>query len=90
MRLAGADLGAFSIRSLALSGSTVIVGTDWEGVWRSPDEGRTWRVITAGLSPTPHVNALVVDPQRSEAATTPPADTARPAYAAGDGRTRTA
>lgn len=66
---AGSGLGSTSapgIRALALSGTAVIVGTSWEGVWRSLDEGRTWRATTAGLPVRPHVNALLVDPRRRE------------------------
>jgi photosystem II stability/assembly factor-like uncharacterized protein len=65
----GTGLGSSAgpgVRALALSGSAVIVGTSWEGVWRSLDEGRTWRATTAGFPIRPHVNALVVDPQRPE------------------------
>jgi photosystem II stability/assembly factor-like uncharacterized protein len=66
---AGSGLGSTSlpgIRALVLSGTAVIVGTNWEGVWRSLDEGRTWRATTAGLPIRPHVNALLVDPRRRE------------------------
>jgi len=66
---AGSGLGSTSapgIRALALSGTAVLVGTSWEGVWRSLDEGRTWRATTAGLPIRPHVNALLVDPRRRE------------------------
>ncbi len=66
---AGSGLGSTSapgIRALALSGTAVIVGTTWEGVWRSLDEGRTWSATTAGLPIRPHVNALLVDPRRRE------------------------
>ncbi len=66
---AGNGLGNFSgpgIRALALSGTAVIAGTSWEGVWRSFDEGRTWQDITARLPIRPHVNALLVDPRRRE------------------------
>jgi photosystem II stability/assembly factor-like uncharacterized protein len=67
---AGSGLGSSSnsggIRTLALSGTAVIVGTNWEGVWRSLDEGRTWRAATAGFPIRPHVNALLVDPRRRE------------------------
>lgn len=65
----GGGLGSSSIpdvRALALSGTAVIVGTTWEGVWRSLDEGRTWQDITARLPIRPHANALLVDPRRSE------------------------
>src|SRR5215207_7384799 len=66
---AGSGLGSTSapgIRALALSGTAVIAGTSWEGVWRSLDEGRTWRATTAGLPIRPHVNTLLVDPLRRE------------------------
>ncbi|HEX5718450.1 MAG TPA: hypothetical protein VF179_19970 [Thermoanaerobaculia bacterium] len=66
---AGTGLGNTSapgIRALALSGSAVIVGTSWEGVWRSLDEGRTWRATTAGLPTRPPVSTLLVDPRRPE------------------------
>ncbi|HYG61464.1 MAG TPA: hypothetical protein VEL74_02700, partial [Thermoanaerobaculia bacterium] len=66
---AGSGLGSTSapgVRALALSGAVVIAGTTWEGLWRSLDEGRTWRAITAGFPGRPHVNALVVDPRRPE------------------------
>jgi photosystem II stability/assembly factor-like uncharacterized protein len=65
----GGNLGSSSapgLRALALSGTAVIAGTSWEGVWRSLDEGRTWRATTAGLPIRPHVNTLLADPRRPE------------------------
>ena len=41
-------------------------------------------------TPVEYAIRLLVDPQKSEAATAPPADTGRPAFATGGGRTRTA
>jgi photosystem II stability/assembly factor-like uncharacterized protein len=65
---AGAGLGGLGpgIRTITKVGSSLLVGSTWDGIWTSRDDARSWQRTGSGLPDRPHIEAFVLDPNHHE------------------------